>query len=131
MKTITVKDINEARRRALAVGGELLIDGQPFNTARNRAAAKPAGPQRPAPAPQTFTRAEVDALLAEQLAEVEARWQRRVAEAVESAAQAAAQSHRTAAPPAAPARDTTPRQWRFDVKYNTRGAISSIEAHAA
>lgn len=69
---------DQLRAHALATGSEATIGGRPFNTARAVVAPKPAAPKaveippNPAPAlaappaPETFTRAEVDQMLADQ-----------------------------------------------------------------
>ena len=74
MKTMSA---DELRRQALSMGAEAVIDGRSFNASRTQikpAAPKPAAPTialvPPAPAPAaaepTFTRSEVERLLAEQ-----------------------------------------------------------------
>lgn len=66
----------ELRALALRSGAEVVIDGKRFNTGRAQVASAPAAPKLvatapepaapPAPAAQTFTRAEVELMLAEQ-----------------------------------------------------------------
>ena len=86
MKTLTA---DELRAHALRTGAEVIIDGRPFNTARatiqapkpKPAIAVPAAPPAPAPvAPEpSFSRAEVERLLAEQEQRLQAQVQTMVA----------------------------------------------------
>lgn len=66
MKQMTA---DELRTHALRTGAEVVIDGKPFNTARAQVQVAKSVP-KPAPAPAvpqqaTFTRAEVEQMLAE------------------------------------------------------------------
>ncbi len=80
MKTLTA---DELRAHALRTGAEVIIDGRPFNTARAQiqppAKPKPAIAVPPAPAPvapePSFSRAEVERLLAEQEQRLQAQIQ--------------------------------------------------------
>lgn len=118
----TIGSADEARRLALATGAELSVEGQTFNSQRTQlrevAAARPA-PEPPAPAPapappDTYTRAEVDALLAKQAAK-HAEQLARVLASLKSSA------------PAAP---VSPAQWDFDIVENAEGAIVKVVARA-
>lgn len=116
----TVRSLDEARRLALTVGAELQAGGTLFNSTRAQV-AKPAPaprpePSAPAPAPAepTFTRAEVEQLIAAN----NARMHEMFAKAIASL---------SAQRPAAPVQ---PAQWDFDIVENSEGAIVHVTARA-
>lgn len=115
--------LHDLRRVALRNGAELIVDGKPFNAARQQIAVVPPKPApapepEPAPAPvpaqESFTRAEVERLLAAQ----DQRLEQRFAEIIRQLHAAGKQG------PAGPT------EWDFAVTYDEHHRITNVNAKA-
>lgn len=117
----TVRSLEDARKLALSRGAALDIGGHLFNADRARVSAPaprpqvsaPALPAAPAPVEQpTFTRADVERMLAENNAKMHEQFAKILA----------ALRDRPAPAPVPPA------QWDFDIVENSEGAIVHVTA---
>lgn len=116
----TVRSLDDARRLALAAGAELQAGGTLFNAGRAKVTGPAPAPRAAEPAPAaapaepTFTRAEVEKMIAES----NARMHELLAKAL-----ASLNSPRPDAP-------VQPAQWDFDIVENSEGAIVHVTARA-
>ena len=125
----TVKNLDAMRRLALAKGGELVVNGRPFNSSRQqiKTKAKPAPTAAPTPAPTPpekpttpadapLTRAEMAKLLDERDSII----RQDIQHLHTLLAQVLAGQQGAKAP--------APTAWRFEVEQDAAGAIKGLVA---
>lgn len=110
----TVQNVAELQRLALATGAEIVSPGARFNSERRQVDAAPPPRAAAAPAQQaTFTRAEVEALLAAHSAKMHEHIARLLA---------ARNKAETPSP--------HPTDWDFDISYRPDGSIANVRVKA-